>query len=864
MGVGMHRSELPRNLGLVGAIAGCLFLGACARVVSAPPSGDPVAASLHKLGVNTTTSKRKSPTGTDLPSSFAPLGTTASFGNADTATSQSVISANDQLLLIGNPRQASNLTTTCATSGVYKAELLMLAQSNTQTAMDCFVAPAWLNATGNGTTNLDPMVQSLRSVATGDIDGDGLQELVAAYVTTGSDPRLKLEIIQDSREGFTTSVTDLMDAKNVTDVQVATGDFNGDGTDNIVIALASRGNPGRLLFLQKAHGTYQVDSSLTKSLPRTLNAYSYPNAAMYFRLATGNLDYDRADELGIVVDELAGGGTTGASNYYIYDDANHGFQFLKGGVVQGTDATGTHVALAGDISFGDIDGDGLSEVVMGGPTVFTNTCTGHFQVVTALDDAAHGFSTLGTAYANSDFCSGSVLYSRNLFTFVNTLDLTGSGRDSIVANQFVYDYCSKGLCDNTPMEPSTTTPLLSAAYLGTIATTSDEVLSPTHVAVAVGDVTGDGRQNLLIYAQWHDSVSVYGITQGNNGTWGQGPVATIDTPPSDPSAPLRPQLVTTESEVGGPVLKYVAPTQTKGGAGGGGSPEVFTQPIVVAALAAPPCQDNSGQNTAACVTTFGKSNSLGATTSTSVNVTAGVTVGEAVESGVAQFSESAKATIQATATLSTSHSYNLTRSVTYSTSSMKDGVVFTTVPLDQYKYKIVQAADRALIGKFVVVSIPRTPIVLIADRSYYNASVPPGALKIDSRVFKHKAGDVSSYPTTPHFGITIGPKEVGEGTGSTQLSIDVSKDFSVGATLAVQFTVALETTEAGVVTGFNVGVGASKSLQITGGQSTTFTGTVGSIDAADYAANRYGFGMSAYVQALDGQAFEVVNYWVQP
>lgn len=838
-----------------------MVLAGCASV-RPPTNADPVAASLHKLGVNTTATKRKAPTGKDLPGSFAPLGATASYGDASTGTSQKAVSATDQVLLAGPTTRPSNLTTTCTSTASYPATLFSVS-GGSSSALACFGAASnpWVAPAGNAGVN--HLFQSLSSVATGDIDGDGQQELVAAYVappaSSGADPTLKLKIIQDSKAGFATSVTNLMDAKNVTDVSVATGDFAGDGTSGIVIAVAYAGQPGQLLFLNKANGSYQIDTALTKTLGRTS-----AGSVMSFRLASGNLDYDRAAELALVVNEYLPSRNSGVANYYVFDDANHGFQLLKSGVVQGSNASGTHSAQAADISLGDIDGDGLNEIVMGGPTSFSTNCTSYGQVVTALDDAAHGFQVLGTAFTSGITfanCTSSSVY----FTFVKTLDLNGSGRDSIVANQFVYDYspsCSTGLCAK---KDSTGTPLQVPDSVFLTSADSGAVLSPTHADMAVGDVTGDGRQNVLIYVQWHNSVAVYGIAAAaspGGGGWGQ--MASIPTASGTTAGALRPHLVTTRSEPGGPVLRYVP----------GSYKLVFTQPIVVAALSAPPCGTNIGQNTSACVTTFGKSTSTGATVSTSVSVTAGVTVGfEAQENvpWVGDYTESEKFSMQETATFSTSAAYTLTKSVTYSTGSMKDGVVFTTIPFDQYTYKIVSAADPTLVGKLVVVSVPRTPIMLLADRSFYNASVPPGAMKIDSHVFTHTVGDISSYPTFSQVtkligeygGTYYGPKSVSEGSGSTQLSIAVGSQVSASTALGVEYTDSFEATGQGYVDGMQVGYGATASLQISSGQTTTYTGTVGNIDSANFASHQYQFGMFTYVQPLDGQKFDVVNYWVQ-
>ncbi len=866
-----------RGVVFVSIVAGCTALSGCSS--SSPGGGtgggggtDPVATALNKLGVDTTPTQRTSPSGGALPSGFAPLGTSAAYGNPPDFSNQSAANPNDAVLVVG-PALPSN----AQTSNLMKITGATVTSSTpdygTASALKSFDTSTYPWAAPSNASGIDPTVQSLRSVATGDLDGDGLQELVAAYVvppvSPGGDPVLKLDVIQDSKESYASTTTSLADAAGITDVSVATGDFNGDGTSDIVIATAYADH-GELLFLEKASGTYQIDTSATKTFTPTISG-----SAMYFRIASGNLDYDRSDELAVVVDEFASSGPSGAASYHIFDDAASGFAELKSGTVQGSDG-GVHAALAGDVSLGDIDGDGVNEVVMGGPTNFTDQCnSGYGQIVTALDDAEHGFATLGSIYEPQAAFSGCGNYAYNpwkvYFTFVKTLDLTGNGVDTIAANQFLYDYapssptCSTGLCPRLDSHGAAMK-LPDSSFIANSSSDAGVTLSPTKADVAVGDVTADGRQNLLVDVQWHPEVQVWGQSQvtavGDDG-WAQ--LSSIATNSYSYQANVRPILVPTQTEPGGPVLKY----------SDGSYKLVFTQPIVLAALAAAPCGKDIGQNVSACVTTFGQGTSSGGGSSVSVSVTAGVTVGveeEAAIPFVGTFNATEKEAIAATATMTTSNSYNVTKTVTYATGSMQDGVIFTTVPYDQYTYTIVSDADPTLVGKLVVVSLPRTPITLIAERGFYNASVPPNGLKIDSAVFQHTIGDVSSYPSAAqevsllnqYGGIDNGPRTVGEGTGSTQLSIAVDNEISQTGSLAMQYTYSFETTGEGFVAGFDVGYGASASLTVTSGTSTTYTGTVGSIDPAHFNTNYYDFGLFTYVQPIDGQKVEVVNYWTTP
>ena len=226
---------------------------------------DPVATALNTLGVDTTPTKRKGPTGNDLPSGFAPLGTSSAYGDPPDYSNQSAAHATDAVLLVG-PTLPSD------SQKLYPSNLMKITGANvtgstpdygTASALQSFDASTYPWAAPSNASGIDHDVQSLRSVATGDLDGDGLQELVAAYVappaSAGADPTLKIDIVQDSKEGYAHQTYTVGDALGVTDVSVVTGDFNGDGTSDIAIATATADH-GSLLFLKGASANYQVDA----------------------------------------------------------------------------------------------------------------------------------------------------------------------------------------------------------------------------------------------------------------------------------------------------------------------------------------------------------------------------------------------------------------------------------------------------------------------------------------------------------------------------------------------------------------------------------------------------------------------------
>ena len=202
----------------------------------------------------------------------------------------------------------------------------------------------------------------------------------------------------------------------------------------------------------------------------------------------------------------------------------------------------------------------------------------------------------------------------------------------------------------------------------------------------------------------------------------------------------------------------------------------------------------------------------------------------------------------------------------------EDLVVFTTVPVDRYVFTILSHPDPALIGDRVVVNYPRSPITLQAERTFYNETIPAGAQRVDELVFQHVVGDTSTYPSRTaknalqslYGGLEVGPQAVGQGAGTTEVTLNVGSSISSGGSLAFGFELEVNATAGAVLAGVSVGVESTNTWRVTSGNSTTYTGVVGAIDAANFADNGYSFGLFTYVYDQPGnQQFQVLNYWVE-
>jgi hypothetical protein len=248
---------------------------------------------------------------------------------------------------------------------------------------------------------------------------------------------------------------------------------------------------------------------------------------------------------------------------------------------------------------------------------------------------------------------------------------------------------------------------------------------------------------------------------------------------------------------------------------------------------------------------------------------------------------------------------------------MEDSVVFTSMPIDFYNYEViastnVDTVDLGADRELQRLGLPRTPVIRMAEIDYYNAHTTDTALKIDDSVFQHTVGRLDSYPDQferdeilsirqtqlddirlacpgcwqldPDAPVASGNNPVrqfdpvsalpglvsdlvgvGQGSGATEVAIDFSRSSTEGRSLNKSAELEVEVTVGYFVGGVAVGGGLTHSTNITRGESTTYVGTVGGIDADNFADNQYRLGMFTYLQAdpESGQEFEVINYWVE-
>jgi hypothetical protein len=814
--------------------------------------------SLNELGVDTTATGRVGPDGEPLPDDYAPLGSSASFSAPEAFSGPTGPARTDELFIVGPEVTASGSRITLLElegvqidggGAVDPGEVVPLH------ALDEGDHP-WVDD-DSGAWAQSNNGHSLRAAASGDLDGDGLDELVVVYVDTALAARpVRVLTIDDAEAGFGETLSTVADGSDVLGVQVATGDFDGNGVASVVVALADATGID-LLFLQGAPGSYSVDGSLSKRIAATTEVDQ-----VTARLAVGNLDYDNAQELVVVVNQLVVpnvGPPTGSARYFVFDDASTSFAQLDSGNVIGEDA-GVHAARVADVALGDITGNGLDEIVLGGLTSFNTSCEDQPDaIVVALANATGDFEPLGAklVYAGFFNCPAFGPW-RHRFFHVTTPDLDGDAVKEIQAGRYVFASFSEAA-------PFTEIHQLPQDVFFAADGDASAYLTSNTSSVVAADVTGDGRDNVVLYHQWRQDVRVWGVSAVESvGDDGFAELSRIPTEFYNQQDNVRPLLVPANVDHDSAVLAY-----------GPASHElVFTEPLLVAVMAAAPCSEGIGQNVSACSTTFGNSEATTVTQEFTVSVQASAYVGVKTAANipfVGEIGADFKSKVSVSASLSAGESYTVAISRRFTSGPLEDAVVFSTIPYDRYVYDILSHPDPDLVGGTVEVLLPREPIVLKVERTFYNGHISAVSTPIGSNVFDHTVGDLSTYPTASrkssllgqYGGLENGPLSVGQGTGSTGLGIDVSTEVSMGGSLGIEYEYSVDVTAGPALAGFSVGYGATASLTMASGESTTYEVSVGDLSQASFAEHQYSFGMFTYVQPVGGQDVEVINFWVQ-
>ena len=186
----------------------------------------------------------------------------------------------------------------------------------------------------------------------------------------------------------------------------------------------------------------------------------------------------------------------------------------------------------------------------------------------------------------------------------------------------------------------------------------------------------------------------------------------------------------------------------------------YTDPQVLAVLASPPYfadlldRDDLSGNYAESSTTYSSTKGSETSTTQSSTITAGVYVSFEQEFsvfGVKVASAEAEATVTAGFTWETEHTASLEQTVTYTATSGENQVAFYSIPMEIYEYESYVPNGNGGYNKVLTaVNIPHEACIKLLNlEDYENIAKDYSVLpSISGNVLKHTLGDPGSYPSS--------------------------------------------------------------------------------------------------------------------
>lgn len=823
---------------------------------------DDVEQTLSRLGISAPDSNRVNAAGDDLPESYTPLG------------ASHTLQQKSELFLAGLGRGS-------ATDHVNLLKFLP-GVSNVQgqpTTED--------RTTALPTTPLDTAwkATNFNASAGGDIDGDGFDEVVLVW----HDPNtmaIRLKVFDDESENFIESSESTLTTANPSWLALLTGDFDGNGSDQIALAIVD--DTVGSVELHFLNGSKSTSYTITAGLSKTWSA-TESNSQLGIEMASGRLDRDAGEELVVVINETFGNGQNqspgnGKSNYYIYDDESADFTELASELVVRVVNNTAFTGVTGTVALGDIDGDSLDEIVIAALDRFSLTCDDVTTVQFAIDDLDAGLVDLaaGTGVADIFSCESSGNNGHTEHLWADTLNIDEDQYAEIQINGVLYDDFVNASPMWAPMMIGGVEAEVPTTYIFKTSSGNGRLqIARDNTVITVGDVTADGRDDIIIYRP--AAVRVGTQTSGNSSfainepavsIWGVDPLTgefgnkyneVLETLHSGAQAGGPPMVLAVNVDNDSTVLKY----------GAGSHRLIYSEPIVHAALASPPCWNTGIQVTENCRTSWGTGTSSGTSESNSHTVTGKFHTG--FEAGVSlPIVGDIKVEVEETVGLGlgseSSYGYELTRTHTFTTGAQEDTVIATVVPFDQYTFEILShPVFPELVGEDVVISLPRRPRTIQIERQFYNANIVGEGVRVDDSIFRHTIGDPRSYPGSSErnaSGATsFGPFDIGTSSGSQEAEISESRVQGFNRSVSLSYEATIKGTAGSQMRGFSIGTDSTSTLGVSTGSSVVFRGSVGDIppNPALTANDEYSFGIFVYQQSsgVQDRPFQVINYWVE-
>ena len=591
-------------------------------------------------------------------------------------------------------------------------------------------------------------------------------------------------------------------------LQVATGDWNGDGLDEVAVYIPEVGNSRIVVYaLQHAEGdAYKTPANWGVAWTYYLKEKNVVSNMV--SLVSGDVDQDGIDDL------------SAAWGYYYGPTQNEGSRAVVMFGGKGTDILkrsqefslnyGSSNIVRASFAFGDITSSDQSQktLVLCGQSdadlkagnqntryvalyawngkSFTASVNKNFDLFEKDKDGNYVNSPMATGHKDKD--GKDVFYSLPLCP-ANTAIIgsgAGKGADKLYFDSLIIGYEKNGLTiqqawDNTDKMPggnrenyveydAAAGDLTGTQGAGTLFTMTQTMSDhPEKTAEVSGTRTQPKYKKITYYKNWFYRL----LRRPSYFYMPTGEMETVSTTEKIPYAGYTPEKTyftavnptegyKNRQEVNNSYTLCLANTDNDSSymTYTGNHRYTYTDPQVLAVLASPPYfadlldRDDLSGNYAESSTTYSSTKGSETSTTQSSTITAGVYVSFEQEFsvfGVKVASAEAEATVTAGFTWETEHTASLEQTVTYTATSGENQVAFYSIPMEIYEYESYVPDGNGGYNKVLTaVNIPHEACIKLLNlEDYENIAKDYSVLPtISGNVLKHTLGDPSSYPSS--------------------------------------------------------------------------------------------------------------------
>lgn len=697
------------------------------------------------------------------------------------------------------------------------------------------------NFTATNLSDEDSWLKLPKAMASGDIDGDGTDEILIAYLKASDqvayDKELMLRVIKKSDDAYTiiaersvaayldSAITEYKDAYWwMNNFSAVCGDVDGNGQNETLIAF------NRSVFLI---GDDDTDFNLLKKISYTTSASTH---YALLKISAGDLDNNGTDEFVVVENRNQKTNSLyGTAVYHIYSDAD--LKELDSKTISVTKDAATVTLHSSNCAVGDLDGDGLNEVLFIGEP--ENNANYYMMILDQQWDENTERFKFSFVEDYESFPGRSIYYITPVCAIA---DFDGDGKKEFIGYRYMYENFSEtgGAFTRKSGVPDIYNP------------TNEALLeSMWDCNLAVGDIDGDTKADITyITREWYH---LYCMGFNAAGEWVRKGTGNITN-----TGVNYPAVTMGDYDGDSIAVEFVE------------SEVLFSDPHPIAVLSSNPFWsdvDMGGESS------FGTTTGSKVETEKSMGLSVGFSVGYESEGLFGLWSAKVKTSFESSFDWTATQAVSIEESYTYTTEN-EDKVIFTTIPYDVYYYRVIQAPDPEMVDTVITVNLPRKPTTLPMEINYYNAhnGVAPD---IDRTLLDHTIGSPLSYPTSSEADdlITAGGGQgikstsmltVGQGSGVT--SINMSKTEANGSGSAFDFSVTIEgeVGAGGFTAGSSAGFHYGESYTVTTQEGMLYGGVVGNIPEADWSTDRsFTWGLFSYQASLGNEKFVVVDYYTE-